>query len=232
MHFSELVQIFGHHGGCCTCIAESGHKMDIKMSAKFARTYGDKNHTQDDMLQYVQRQELWSEVLLLVDKENGIQADAIQAASACADDRAGTLLSPNIIKTLHKLREPLPYSASWSDMPAPVRGRPAPTWGSTFLSDRVLVTRNELLTLLRSTLLMQSTWNNILRLANLDWDFFGAVQLQSDDKLRKIVGVSKGARRRDFVRLQGSENNTALSAQVIMFVRITGFTITGIIITP
>jgi hypothetical protein len=34
------------------------------------------------------------------------------------------------------------------------------------------------------------------------------------------------------VRLQGSENNTALSAQVIMFIRISGLTSEGIIIAP
>ena len=50
MHAKELVETYGHHGGCCTCVGEAGHKSDIKNAAKFARTYGDRNQSQVDML--------------------------------------------------------------------------------------------------------------------------------------------------------------------------------------
>ena len=232
MHFSELVQIFGHHGACCTCVGEAGHKLDIKSAAQFARTYGDKNQSQDGMLQYVLRQELWHAVLECLEVDESVELarnDSADASPALASPALVNL--PTIINTLSKLREPLPCSvtSSWSNMPPPRRDRPATTWGSTFISSRVLVTRNELLTLLRSKLSMHPTWDNILRLTNLFWEFFGVVELGTDDNRRKFVGVSTHSPgRRDFVRLAGSEDNTELSAQVIMFVRITGFVTAGI----
>lgn len=243
LHFSELVQVFGHHGACCTCVGEAGHKLDIKSVAQFARTYGDKNRSQDDMLQYVLRQELWHAVLecLEVDESDEVARNSIPGQNDSADASSGqnnsadasppALVKPTIINTLNKLREPLPHdvTSSWDSMPPPRRGRPAVTWGSTFISSRVLVTRNELLTLLRSALSMDPTWRNILRLTKLYWEFFGVAELGTDDNRRKVVGVSTHSPgRRDFVRLAGSEANTELSAQVIMFVRIKGFVTEGI----
>ena len=114
-------------------------------------------------------------------------------------------------------------------MPPHQGGRPAPMWGAQFLSSRVLVARNELLTLLRTGLSMNPTWANILRLTKLQWEFFGVAELGTVEKRRKFVGVSTHSRgRRDFVRLSGSEDNTVLSAQVIMFARISGFVQEGI----
>ena len=210
MHASELVKIFGHHGAACTCVGEAGHKLDIKSAAKFGRTYADKNETQGGMLQYVQRQELWSAVADLADAQEQGEDPPPPARAA----------PPGL---LHKLRFPLPYGATWNNLTL-LRGRPQPRWGSTFLSAEVLVTRNEVLTWLRSALMMEPTWQNITRLTKLDWDFFGAATLRRDGYLRNVVGVSSYSRgRRDFVRLKGSEHGTALSAQVIVFVRVSGF---------
>ena len=64
---------------------------------------------------------------------------------------------------------------------------------------------------------MEPTWDNITLLATkLRWDCFGcAVLTDTSGENRKVVGVSKmSPKRRDFVRLVGQENNTALSAQV------------------
>lgn len=234
MHFAELVEIFGHHGACCTCVGEAGHKLDIKMAAQFGRTYGDKNQSQDDMLKYVLRQQLWDAVLELLaidEAEATLPADSPTDSSAAKSDSSSSSLPtlPTIVHTLHKLRDPLACTTLWDDMPPPQRGRPATTWGGTFLSSRVLVARNELLTLLRTALSMDPTWANILRLTKLKWEFFGVAELGTADNRRKFVGVSTHSRgRRDFVRLSGSEDNTALSAQVTMFVRITGLVREGI----
>ena len=46
---------------------------------------------------------------------------------------------------------------------------------------------------------------------------------------RRVFGISDvSPQRRDFVRLNGNENGTALSAQVIMFVRVSGLAEAGI----
>ena len=40
----------GHHGAFCTFLAEVAHKYNIKIAAKLARTYGNPNASQDQML--------------------------------------------------------------------------------------------------------------------------------------------------------------------------------------
>jgi len=209
MHAKELVETYGHHGGCCTCVGEAGHKSDIKNAAKFARTYGDRNQSQVDMLRHVQREQLWTAVNELNEKESANQS----AISVSAEDSINEPSSAE--DTFHKLREALPdLTQGWSSM-CPVRGRPPSVWGATFLSKRVLITRNELITLLRSKLEMEETWENITLLATrVEWACYGCLLL-GPEKHRKIVGTSTASpERRDYVRVHGSEDNTALSVQV------------------
>ena len=75
---------------------------------------------------------------------------------------------------------------------------------------------------------MEPTWVNICRLTQLDWECFGVAQLARDVKIR-VVGVHpRIPKRRDYVRLRGQVDNTALTAQVIMFIRVRGFGHAGI----
>ena len=240
VHATELVETFGHHGACCTCVAEAGHKANIKQAARFARTYASKNTSQEGMLTYVQRQHLWTAVMELhkaaehgeqprspisASSEDGADYDGIPQPRAAGDQQ------PHRLETLSKLIEPLDYASSFHTMVPDERGRPPPGWGDTFLSNRVLITRTELLTFLRSKLELEPTWDNITRLATqLDWQCFGCVKLQDGDgALRKVVGTSNQfPRRRDFIRLNGHENDTALSVQVIMFIKVSGLGYAGI----
>ena len=127
----------------------------------------------------------------------------------------------NISNILHKLREPLhDYTRGWSDM-VPVNGRPPRRWGARFLSKRMLITRAELLTLMRTKLRLDPTWRMITLLATqVHWQCYGVAELDGDErKHRKIVGISKVSnRRRDFVRLHGQDpvNRACLSAQVFL----------------
>ena len=220
VHVRELVETYGHHGACCTCVGEAGHKTNIKTAAKFSRTYGDRNETQDGMLQYVQRQQLWAAVNELNEKE--ITNNEESPISVTAEQHSIRPERHQLIETVsscHHLREALPeLTQGWSSM-RPVRGKPPRTWGATFLSNRVLITRNELITLLRTKLNLEQTWENITLLATqVEWACYGCVLISGDDdedKCRKIVGTSTVTReRRDFVRIQGKENDTALSVQV------------------
>lgn len=219
VHARELVETYGHHGACCTCVGEAGHKCNIKNAAKFARIYADRNDTQGGMLGYVQRQQLWTAVFELNEREAAQQS----SISAGADDSnepercPPTQASATRTSFQHKLREPLPdLTQGWSFM-SPVRGRPPSLWGATFLSNRVLITRNELITLLRTKLEMEDTWANVVLLAKrVQWACYGCVLIgASGDKHRQIVGTSTVApERRDCVRIRGNEDNTALSVQV------------------
>ena len=223
-HARELVVTYGHHGGVCTCIGEAGHKTDIKAPAKRSRTYGDKNLTQSGMLKHVQKQELYAAVKKVNDEnlkpndcDDESDEDIVLADQADPDS---TLL------VLRKLNDELHYADDWGDIVPLPSGEPPRMWGSTFLSKSVLITRNELLTLLRTKLEMDPTWASILRLTTVRIRCFGSATLHAPDyqntKKRKVVGVSRTSRRRDFVRLEGTEDNTAMSAQVICFLQVTG----------
>lgn len=170
VHATDLVETFGHHGACCTCVGEAGHKANIKQAALFSRTYASKNTSQDSMLEYVQRQHLWSKVLQLnkqCDGDNREPPDEPALSEESADYDAMPQQNPApCIQTLVKLLEPLDYVSSFNTMVPNARtGRPPPRWGGTFFSKRVLITRTELLTLLRTKLDMAETWENITRLA-------------------------------------------------------------------
>ena len=105
----------------------------------------------------------------------------------------------------------------------PVDGRPPRTWGSTFLSERILITRNELITLLRTKLEMQDTWENVTWLATrVEWECFGAALFVGDGgHHRKVVGVSHVCKnRRDFVRLRGTELDPVLGVPNALSVQV------------
>ena len=236
----QLRGAFGHHGACCTCVAEAGHKPNIKQAAKFSRTYASKNTSQDGMLTYVQRQQLWTAVLELnrTAEHADLPRSPICASSEDSVDfngvpqpRAAGDQGPPPTQTLSKLLEPLDYADSFNTLVPDERGRPPPLWGGTFLSKRVLITRTELITLLRTKLELDPTWNNITKLATqLDWQCFGGARLRdSGGCLRKVVGTSNQfPLRRDFIRLKGHENNTSLSVQLIMFIQVSGLGHAGI----
>ena len=234
VHAPELVETYGHFGGACTCVGEAGHKTTIKGAAKLARTYGDRNETQEGMLEHVQRDKLWIAVisenkeakrLARVQNESVVLSYGVQHSSDRSTD------SEDALRVLCKLCEPIPaLTSGWSHM-RPVDGRPPRAWGATFLAKRLLITRTELVTLLRTKLQMAPTWSNIVLLATrLHWECYGsAIVLDPNKEERKIVGISNVSRkRRDFMRVEGRENNTALSVQVQMFVRVSGLHAAGI----
>lgn len=245
VHTRELVETYGHHGACCTCLGEAGHKSNIKNASKFARVYADRNDTQDGMLEYVQRQQLWTAISEMQPTERDI-ADMSTNATADSNDTSSSERTDdtnrhadtpsnesgertddtnrhvdtpsNEQRLRYKLREPLSdLTKDWPSMRAAPGGQPPPTWDAKFLSKRLLITQTELVTLLRTKLEMEETWENITLLATqLQWECYGSlVIVDRDDKIRKVVGTSNVSReRRDFVRVRGHVDNTALGVQV------------------
>ena len=224
-HARELVETYGHHGAACTCVGEAGHKITIKSASRLARTYGDRNQSQESMLEHVHRDLLWSSVFEIN------AALPVNESASEGDGEAHLPPAPAPARTpAHNMREPIfDFDDGWS-RGLTAGARPPHRWESTFLSERVLVTRAELVTLLRTKLQMPPTWPNITLLAQLQWEFFGcAVSGDGIGTRRKVVGISSlSPQRRDFVRLRGDEHGTVLSAQVIMFVRVSGLTEAGI----
>ena len=105
-------------------------------------------------------------------------------------------------------------------------------WENKFFSKEVRVTRGELLGILNRKLRLDDTRSSRHRLANLlEFEFFGELQTKGDtgngeNLKRKFVGhrLSRTQpKRRDFVRVSGVENGTCMTAEVIMFVRVSGF---------
>ena len=56
----------GHAGAACAFLPEVSHKDNIKLAARFARTYASVNTSQEHMLQWYCRQLLWNEVMALI----------------------------------------------------------------------------------------------------------------------------------------------------------------------
>ena len=100
-------------------------------------------------------------------------------------------------------------------------------WESTFLSKQIRVTRREVVTLLCSRMCWPapSTAKRLSLVNDLHWTWFGVLHTHGDHLLsRKFVGVDVGScNRRDFVRVEGLEDDTCLTAQILAFVTITGF---------
>ena len=203
MHATEQVEQGGHHGATCTTVSEAGHRFNLKMPAKFARTYLSRNSSQVGMLWWTLDRQILAAVIAL-DKKLSVEPVVSEEveSSECGDN-------------MYILRIPLHFAQGWSTLACP-GGRTPVQWGRTFLSKTVLISRDELISLLRIKLNLEPTWFNTVKLATkLSWECFGSVHWC--DTRRTIVGVSKSSPdRRDFVRLKGNENGTALAAQVTL----------------
>lgn len=200
MHATELVEQGGHHGATCTTVSESGHRFNLKMPAKFARTYLSRNTSQSGMLRWTLERQLLTSVIAR-DKMLRPELAMPSTVESGGDDPEFTL------------RTPLNYTHGWSTICCS-RGRTPARWGRTFLSKHVLITRDELISLLRVKLDLSREWTDTRKLIiKLRWESFGSVYCENPR--RTIVGVSRSSPdRRDFVRINGHENNTVLSAQV------------------
>jgi len=186
MHAAELVKQGGHHGATCTTVAESGHRYNLKMPAKFARTYLSCNSSQDGMLRWMLENKLLTSVIAL-DTKLTKQAEESEVLESEGDEK------------VFKLRTPLDLVNDWRTLSC--RGRTPVAWGRQFLSKDVLVSRDELVSLLRVKLNLDRTWSEMVKLTTkLHWECFGSIHWESPR--RSIVGVSQTSRhRRDFVRL-------------------------------
>lgn len=188
----------GHHAAFCTFLSEVGHKHYIKSAAKFSRTYGSRNETQLAMLYWVLRQEVWAAAITCASNTRAITPDS------SSDDTVMEKSPRNLLSC----------TDDWSDLHfherTPVR------WGASFVSCHILVTRDELLTLLRTKLNLPATLrNNALLASGLCWEFYGALTTSVGSTVRKFVGSSVISKsRRDFVRLRGILDETALAIQV------------------
>ena len=192
----------GHHLAFCSSLAEVSHKMFIKLAAHFSRTYASHNLTESKMLEWVCWQRLYLAVVELATELRRNGAGEAQQGARRTFQRDNTLA------------DPIPFDG-WSQVICDDVRTPR-AWGATFLSKRVLFTRDELLTLMRTKLEMEPTLsNNVRLLKELQWQFYGTYCTHQDHRTRRYVGISsKSPGRRDFVRLRGTENGTVYAAQV------------------
>jgi hypothetical protein len=204
MHAKETVMRGGHHGAYCTSLAETCHKNYIKMASLYARTYASRNKTQDHMLTWVCRQKVWDAVARL-----------LRELKKSADDEGDA--DDSTVEREHRLQQPVALTHDWLPLTRRLTAQALRIWGSTLLSEHVLISRAELMSLLRKKLNLRDTRaNNNRLLEQLHLRFYGVFVMETQHGFRRrFVGqssISKG--RRDFVRMQGMERGTALSAQV------------------
>ena len=127
MHTRELVESGGHHGAYNTAAAESSHPGVIKAASKFSQVRASLNETHEGMLSYVCWQTLWE--------------------AAIARNEVGVVRPVPRRQTIQTLTIPLPYTKHWAETEF-YRRRPPRDWKSTFLSKNVLVTHEELVSIL------------------------------------------------------------------------------------
>ena len=210
VHGAETLMRAGHHGAYDTNGVEAYHKVCIKKASKYARTYASRNSSQEHMLLWVLRDTLWRSVIEL--NEQG--ADPSRAPQG---------LRRRIPDTVRMC--PLP-DTQWQDVP---RGRAhraqrLQIWLNTFFRARVLITHQELLAQINNKLQWRGDFMALK--TKLTWEFHGVLSMKTADATvrRKFVGLDKKfPNRRDYVRIKGREDDTALSAQIIMFVTLSGF---------
>ena len=211
-HFPEIVMRAGHHAGACSFLNEISHKDYIKTAATLGRTYGSHNRSAEAMLAWTCRDAVYSEA-----------ARKSKLATLCpvhdSDDNESESDNVLVTKTFTHPLSFLNESIFTND------GLLTRSWENVMISRRVRVTRRELLTIVCSKLEMTDTREHRTKLMKrLTWTFSGVLEESRDGLRRKFVGLSSShPRRRDFVRIEGSQNGTCLSAELYMFVVISGF---------
>lgn len=237
----------GHHGAACTSAVEATHKRYIKEAARASRTYASKNRSEEAMLLWVQRHHLYSEVIAQCHKDVAERMDA--ACNQHSDDDAGE--SDNAASGRKKLIERLPYMQGWQDLQCPGNNLPQ-LWSNTFIGVGVRFTRMEFLHALAIQLELLALDDNangevmVRMLGELQFQCYGGLDMQAkirgNDFKRRFVGISSvSRRRRDFVSMASgsitpetpvntspTSQPTCLSAQILAFVKVSGFKESGI----
>ena len=141
----ELVMRGGHHGAFCTWLAEVKHKYNIKLPARLARTYNDRNLSQDKMLQSMLTQEIYGAAIacsasidpVVHDSSSEIN-DPVGPAAAAAAAAAATAAAAAVDRSP---RDRLRYMEEWCQQTS----QPGKAWQSVFLSKKARITRGEVL---------------------------------------------------------------------------------------
>lgn len=212
LHFPEIVMRAGHHGGACSFLNEVSHKDFIKRAARLGRTYGSHTRSEKEMLKWTCRDAIYIEAA----RKSKLATRCVATDSANSGSESDNLLVTKLFT------HPLPF------MNAPIfttNGLLSRSWENCMISRRVRVTRRELLTIVCSKLEQPDTREARSRLMQrLTWTCSGVLEESRHGLRRKFVGLSSShPRRRDFVRIEGSQDGTCLSAEIIMFVVISGF---------
>lgn len=230
LHMPELVMRGGHHGAFCTFLPEVSHKFNIKMAAKLARTYGSQNLSQEKMLEMVLTQEIYAAAIESSARAHKCTDDtSISEEQVVAEGTAATAVQ--VAKLI--LKDRLRYLDSWGR----INAAPSHAWESTMIAKNVRLTRGELLHLLcrKLEIIRASAGGAHARdararvCAHLTWESFGSLVKQDDTLRRKFVGICRESPgRRDFVHIKAPvDSATCLSAEIVMFLRISGFVTAG-----
>ena len=210
----------GHWAASCTFLAEVAHKEFATKVAECGRTYGSLNKSQQAMFKWTLLRELYGDVQALI-PDDGDDGDLNHAVNDGDDGDHDWE---------HQCSHPLQCDRLWRTPPD--NGNDYRHWENKLLCQQVRVSRGELLTILCSKLGLVNNRQCRHRLANLlHFQFYGQLKTKIDTGGGKTFArtfVAHGLalskeNRRDFVRVSGVENNTCLTAEIIMFVRVSGF---------
>ena len=227
-HYTELLMRAGHHQAYCTALVEAVHKLFIKKAAIYSQTVASHNKSFDSMLRWVLWQTLWEAVIELGTRDTGVPAE-----SSDPDSSSDSYTGPMIKRLGQPLRD---SNTNWSRNALLRGGRVlSQRWSSSFIEDRVRVTRLELMKIFCYKFGIDPDNSSLSKIyATLSWEFFGTLSTGFSMVSRKFVGLSSVCPgRHDFVRVKGTHERddgvkTCLSAQIVLFVQISGFCSAGI----
>ena len=230
LHYPELIKRAGHHGAYCAAAPEMGHIKFNKQASTFTRIESSQNLCEENMLNWNLRQQVYSAVQQL-NNETG-DDPATGRPHVDADPATGRLHSASAPSADDESEFTLSVRLSMDEWESQL-GVPA-SWKNKFVGRTVRLTRNELLHLLGNKLRItgsdrrESIFDDgvLLKMRKLRWEFFGVLTTPS----RKFVATQPTTTRRDFVRLEDdvSTRGTCLSAQLIMFIHLSGFSAAGV----
>lgn len=229
LHYPEMIQRAGHHGAYCASAPEMGHIKFNKQASTFTRIESSQNLSEENMLDWNLRQQVYSAVQQL-NNETGDDSKT-ESPHVASDPTTRRLQSESTPSAEDESEFTLSTRLSIDEWESQL-GVPT-SWKNKFVGRTVRLTRNELLHLLGNKLRITGSERRetifddevLLQMRQLRWEFFGVLTTPS----RKFVASHPTTTRRDFVRLEDdvSTRGTSLAAQLIMFIHLSGFSSDG-----
>ena len=152
----------GHHAGSCTFLAEVSHKDFIKTASKLGHTYGSRNRSEEEMLQWNLRDKVY-----VAASRKSKRSTSFNISESESERTTEDLIDRKFTNPVSFLHGGVLYNKN---------RMLTKSWENIMISKRVRVVRRELLTLVCAKLSMLDTRENRTKLTKLlTWECYGVL---------------------------------------------------------